>query len=50
MSGNFETHLDMLVITPALGVTAGFCENTHCPITHWRVSLSWIFWTGSVEW
>jgi len=47
---NFEFHLDMLMITPALGVAAGFCEDRNCPVTHWRVALTWIFWTLSVEW
>ena len=50
MNGHFETHWDMLVLTPAIGITAGHCEDPECHESHWRVNLTWLFWTVEVAW
>lgn len=40
-----EYHPEMLLITPSLGVTEGGCDDPHCDLTHWRISLGWLFWS-----
>ena len=41
---DFESHYDMLAITPALVITAGSCEDPNCKSAHWRITLDWVFW------
>jgi hypothetical protein len=46
----FETHWEMLVLTPMQAVTHGDCTDPNCEADHWRLSASFIFWTVEVFW
>ncbi len=50
MDITFENHPTMLVITPALGITAGECDDGQCGHRHWRLHFSWFFWTVEAVW
>ena len=41
----FSAHYDMLILTPCIGIAYGQCANPACDESHWRINLSWIFWT-----
>jgi hypothetical protein len=42
---DLEYHPEMLLITPALGITYGDCAEPGCAATHWRVSFGWLVWS-----
>lgn len=42
---DFEQHPDMLLITPAIGLTAGECDDPICDAKHWRLSITWLVWS-----
>ncbi len=47
---HFETHFDMLVLTPAVAISSGECNNPECHTSHWLITMSWLFWTAEVNW
>jgi len=45
----FETHYEMLMLTPALSITVGQCGSATCQATHWRIGATWFLWTLSFQ-
>lgn len=41
-------HRQVFYLLPTLSVQHGLCG--HCELVHWNLSLSFLFWSLSIQW
>lgn len=49
MSFLFDYHPLAVVITPSLVIQNGQCETPECKAMHFRICLSFLVWTGGIQ-